>query len=210
MKNIITLVFILALFSYDALTKKHTSFIPNSFSATYEKSYKAFVGKKIITAPGSLDYKYPSHIYLKYKEGKITKEVIINKKKVWDFTPAFIKTEKNELREYKYQKNALLKFLDVMHEGLRDNKMFTVKKKKDLIVVNFSKSMQQAYNFVSAELYPKSKVADVKTIKDVTKIVLNYMKKKPETYTFKKITDKKFETSHFIFATPENTNVTKN
>lgn len=213
MKNIIILLFFISIFSLDALTKKTPSFVPISFTAAYLKTYKARVGKKIIETKGSLDYKYPSNIFLKYEDSNLLKEIVVNNNKVWDYTPPFDQSEKGELKIFKSQKIALLKFLDVLHEGLVDNKMFTVKKLKDFIELNFSGEMLKEYDFLRAEIYPKVKVSDISTMSDVEKVVLHFSKKskkKPETYSFQKIEEKSFDKKHFVFNPPANTNITNN
>jgi hypothetical protein len=209
MKNLLIVLSILLVFSWDAMTKQR-SFLPDSFSSTYVKSYKRKVGKRIIKANGILDYKYPSKISMKYQDSGVEVQFVVNHRKVWHFTPAFSKGEKNELKVFKSQKLALLKFLDLLHSGLKDNKMFKVKALKTRIDLVFSKDMTKKYSFVKAELFPKKSIKNVKDIRDLSRLVIHYTKKNAETYTFDKITDKKFSKNHFTFKTPKNTNVTNN
>lgn len=202
MKNVLILLFILSLYSYEALTRNQ-GFITSDIRVEMTKKWKGRFKEK--SENFVLDYKYPSRLKL-----VSPKTTIVNyKSKLWLFTPAFAEGEKNTLKVTNSSNNLMVKLLNSLKAGLKTNKSFEVKYQKNKVQLKFIDKTFSELGILGADILPKESVNTMKNIKDVEEIILYKDKKKKDRYIFNEVEEKTFKKDHFIFETPDNTNVIK-
>lgn len=181
------------------------AFLPGSFSAEFEEHLKS-KSNKVSKSLGQLDYKFPSRI----KVVKPEPENIIfvsNPKKTFYYTGPFIEGEPGELKISDSKNYPMARFFDVLMNGLKSNnnyKVLTSKKDPLLIKLVFEQKFVRSVGIKAAKLHFNKSI----NFKNIKTIEIEYQKKSPITYTFKKIVkNKKFSKQHFVFTPPKNTKI---
>lgn len=67
-------------------------FLPSSFSADFEQSFKGVASGKEKKSFGKIDYKYPRHIRFEVVSPEPS-TFVANPKTSWYYTPPFVETE---------------------------------------------------------------------------------------------------------------------
>jgi outer membrane lipoprotein carrier protein len=200
MKIITTLLLVL---SFNIQAK---SFIPNKFSATFEQVYKSALTGKEKRSQGTIDYSYPGSIKLEtQKPEKLI--YVSNNKTTWYYTPPFIEGESGQVSIQQSSKNSLTKFLDLLRKGLKTNKYYSVKNKKNEYIVSFKKSAQRDLGVKTATLVFSNKSAIFSKLK---KIKMVQVDKKEKTLILSKVNrSPKFSKKYFEFKIPKNTKINR-
>jgi outer membrane lipoprotein-sorting protein len=180
-------------------------FIPHSFSANFEQVYVSTLTKKEKKSFGVLDYQFPGSI--RFEVNKPNPVLFVsNPQTSWIYRPPFVQGEKGEVTIKKSQEIGLSGLLDSLGNGLRDNPEFTVEQKENWVKMVFSPSTAEKTGLKEGLLIFK----DAKELRfDLIKeIEITYPDKKKVSFKLSKIqSGKGFDSQHFNFTVPENTNV---
>ena len=179
----------------------HAGFLPQSFTARLEQSYKSSLTGKIKRIHGTLDYKYPKKMRLKMESPENTL-FVRNAQKSWYYTPPFIEGEQGSLTVKK--SDGPERIFDLLNHGLSSNKFYSVKKKKNRYELTFSKEMAKKTDMINVHL----DFSKANGFTDLKSISITY-KNRPEVIIqlLKVKTGISFDKNHFKFTPPKNTRV---
>jgi outer membrane lipoprotein-sorting protein len=182
-------------------------FVPSSFSANFEESFKSVATGKEKKSYGKIDYKFPGQIRYEKTSPDIS-SFFSNGKKSWYYVPAFVPTEEGQVTVQNSGKLPLSKFLDSIKDGFEGSKLFTAKYVAKDLTLTFSKDMQKEMTIkevilhASKEAKTVSKLAEFESMTlvsaDGKKVELKFLELKEEAA---------FEAGHFDFKIPAKTKV---
>ena len=179
---------------------KAKSFLPPSFRAKYEQTIKKKVSGKLKKSRGKIEYLYPKNILFEQSEP----EKIIwvsNQKTTWFYQAPFIPTEPGHLKITPTGSESPSKIFDILKNGLRSNKVYSVRKSKQQVELIFN-SKETKLKFQKAILNFKGPPL----FKNLHSIQMVEKNGDPLTFVFKSIRiDIAFKPQHFVFKPPPNT-----
>ena len=196
---------VLAIF-FTSNTWANTSFLPKSFSANFEQSFKSAISGKKKSSTGEISYLYPGN--LKLEVNKPDREIFVsNSKKTYIYTPPWIEGEQGQVQIRITQSFGPARFFDILKNGLVNNKFYNVTKDKKISVIHFKKEIIEKLKFREARLQFHS----VKRSFDaISTIKLIYKDGKSVDITLSKLNTKiSLPQSHFHFKVPANTKIVK-
>jgi hypothetical protein len=102
-----------------------------------------------------------------------------------------------------------VKLFDALSNGLKDNKLYTVKSKKKTAHLSFLEKARAQLNITKVDITFKNLISKNSKIADIDFMSVYYVgKNKPIKFGFKKINTKsKLKKSDFVFNVPSNTNI---
>ena len=203
MRAILVLVF----FFYVISLAKAVSFVPKTFSSSYEETFKSLVTGKEKKSKGSLSYQYPKRIRLEKKDSLF----ISNKDTTWFYTPPFLEGEEGQVVIQSSANLPLMNLLDVLHQGLEENRFYVTHLQTNGIVIKFKKSAQKIFKLEKAELLPQ-KDFKLKSLgfDQVSQIKLYYLNGQVIEIKLTGLKlNRTFAADYFVFKKPENTKVIK-
>jgi outer membrane lipoprotein carrier protein len=186
------------------------NFVPASFSANFEESFKSVATGKEKKSYGKIDYKYPGQIRYE-KTSPDVSSFFSNGKKSWYYVPPFVAAEEGQVTVQNSGKLPLTKFLDSIKDGIDGSKLFTFKYESKSLTLTFKKEMQKEMTIKEVVLHSSK---DAKTVtrlaefesmtlvsEDGKKVVLKFLELKE---------DISFLGGHFDFKIPPKTKVVNN
>ncbi|MGB0453272.1 MAG: LolA family protein [Bacteriovoracaceae bacterium] len=205
---LLTLFSIFSLMATDA--KSDEKFLPDSFRAEFLQELKGslFKKKKKKVNQGVMDYQYPGSFRFVMK-GHQEFTVVSNKNKTWYYKPPFGSVKHGEVKisaSNVSKQGSILKFFDMLKNGLKDNKHYKVSRKNNIYSLTFSKDSAKEFGIIGAKLDFKSKVHKFMNLSKI--IIERSNKKKTELNISKMEINKVFHTNHFKFFAPPNTRKT--
>lgn len=181
--------------------------MPNSFSAKFVQKVVSEISGKEIQSQGSIDYLYPGRIRFEVKEGGASL-FVSNKKMSWYYTPPFIDGEKGQVQIQSSDNLFLSKFFDSLKNGLKNNELYSVNKKKNQIEIIFNKNISQSVGLKKATFPEVKDTSKVKTLDELKVMILTKNDNKKVTLEFSDFKkDVSFHDSFFIFTPDKNTSV---
>ncbi|MBF0312299.1 MAG: outer membrane lipoprotein carrier protein LolA [Oligoflexia bacterium] len=189
-------------------------FLPNTFEAGFEQTFKSVINNKTRSGKGTIAYLYPGHIRFEVTEPTSEKSLFIsNSNQSWYYTPPFDEAEKGEVIIQKSNRLFVVKFFDSIRSGLKNNSMYTVKKDESqqtpIYTLTFSKKSAKEIGVVEAEITfaPNSTTSEFSKIKSIN---IKYNDKKNVLLTLNDLhRDVPLTQENFIFSIPANTKVTE-
>ena len=182
------------------------TFLPSTFKAHFNQSYKSSLTGKEKSTNGGIEYKFPGHLRFEIF-GPNKTLFITNPKRTWYYNAPFIEGESGEVTVKKTGKMALSKFFDALKEGLNSNKYYKVEKVKKDYHLYFSKKILGQTGITKSILRFKKKI-DPK-FSDIQLIWLFYNNKRKVKMTFSDLKESvNFGPKRFIFKIPKNTKIT--
>jgi outer membrane lipoprotein-sorting protein len=148
-------------------TSAWAEFLPKSFSAKLVQKHMSVISEKEVRTEGRIDYRYPKDLYVKLQEVVF----VANKNQSWYYTPPFKKDDKGTVIIHDPRYIFLTKFFETLKRGLKDNTYYTVKDTKDGILLSFKEELHKGIGLKKVLFPTKLKVAKVKSIKDISKMV---------------------------------------
>jgi outer membrane lipoprotein-sorting protein len=198
---------ILLLFPCLAMAK---SFVPASFSANFEESFKSLATGKEKKSYGKIDYKYPGQIRYEKSSPDIS-SFVSNGKRSWYYVPAFVATEPGQVTIQNSSKLPLTKFLDSIKDGIEGSKLFSYKYEAKALTLTFNKDMQKEMTFKEVILHTSKDAKTVTSLADFESMSLvSEDGKKVELKFLEFKEDVSFPTGHFDFKIPPKTKVVNN
>lgn len=195
---------ILTLLASTTLAK---SFLPTSFYSAFTQEYVSKVSGKKVTTKGELSYLYPGHLKLAVKSPD---EVlyVANPKKSWYYTPPFAKGEPGEVKISDSPDNVLGRFFNVLQNGLKDNKNYSVAKgKTGGHVLNFKDDAAKRLGIKEAVLFFKGSSTEFKNLE---RLKIKDSEDQVKDFTLSGLdANRKIEKSEFEFTPPENTRISR-
>ncbi|MFZ4712696.1 MAG: LolA family protein [Bacteriovoracaceae bacterium] len=181
------------------------AFLPSSFRANFEQSFKSTITGKEKKSSGSIDYLFPGKIRFEITNPDNT-IFVSNGSKAWYYTAPFDPKEKGEVIVQPANKLLITKFFDYLKKGLESNEAYSVKKEKDFFVLTFSEKAQKELSIMKAHLDHQNK--DLTKISELKSLVIFYKDGKEVKLSLNGLIENvKFEKSYFEFKVPENTKV---
>ena len=201
----VLLVFILL---YSLFDTAMAAFLPKAFEATFVEEIQSAVSKKK-KYQGTLEFKYqfPSQIYLKNVNSNTL--YICNTSKVWKYDPPFAEGEPGMVTTGASSKYCFSKLFDSLQKGLKDNKLYTVKKIKEKnYQITFKKKARAQLDVEKLLLVFESGESE---LQNVSQIDVFYVGAPKPTVLKKKSFEisKGFDKSLFVFDPPPNTETQK-
>lgn len=196
LKNIVLLS---TLISFNSL-----AFLPNSFNASFKQaieSKKSKKKKRFIN--GIIDYKFPGHI--KFEITAPDKSTYMsNNKKTWYYRAPIIEGEFGEVTIQDAKTNPLHTLFDVLKNGLKTNKSYSVEIKDKTAFLAFEKEFSKKLGIVKAEIAFSSSM----DFKNIDKITLHYERGKSVDLFLSDIKENvTYDQKFFEFVTPQKTKV---
>lgn len=188
-----------------------TNFLPKSFEADLEQVVHLVTSNKESKTPVKMKYLFSNNLYFEVKSEETPVTYICNKDKTWVYNPPFIEGEKGEVKVGNSSKHCHVKLFDALSNGLKSNKIYTVKQIKKGVHLSFSKKARAQTQIKKVRIYFKNHINEkVASLTDVNKMeIWDIERKKPTVFRFKKInTEAKVKLKDFSFIIPENTNTT--
>lgn len=184
------------------------SFLPKDFEANFTQTFISSLSKKEKITHGKIAYKHPTKLYFEIT-GAEPIIYISNEKKSWIYTPPFVDGERGSLRISDSSKHSFTKFFDALALGLVTNKLYSVRSAEKEALLEFSKEVAKQIGIAKAKLIFKTSINEKSTLKDVKKIIFNYLVKKPEvTLEFLSFEDQVILSDEkFNFSIPKNTEI---
>ena len=187
---------------------KEKDFIPDTFKAYFNQSYKSSLSGKEKITKGNLEYYYPGRVRFEitYPDKTI---FVSNPTTTWYYNAPFVEGEPGEVLIKKTGKMVISKFFDILKTGLKSNEYYKVKNQSNLYEINFSKNVINEIGIQKSILsFKKNK--NTLRFGDVRYIDLHYTDKRIVRMTFSKIEQSvNFGKGRFVFTVPENTKVSK-
>ncbi len=194
------LVFILL---YSLFDTAMAAFLPKAFEATFIEEKVSVIGSKKTIKHIDVKYQFPSHIYLKVVEEDAL--YICNSTKVWFYTPPFIEGEPGLVKVGSSSKYCYSKVFDSLKKGLKDNKLYSVKKlKNNTFELTFMDNAKKQLGLDKLKLFFKDNKTEFQNVRSIE---LYYTgEAHPVALKRKKIeVSKGFKKSLFEFNPPQNT-----
>lgn len=201
-------VFLLALLI--SLSAVADDFLPPSFSADFEQSFKGVASGKEKKSFGKIDYKYPRHIRFEVVSPEPS-TFVANPKTSWYYSPPFVETEEGQVVIQKSEDLVLTKFLDSLKNGAKTNSAYTVAFKNSQLVITFSPALRTDMKLDQAILTTKSgDAAKATKLGDFRELDLVSSNGRPVKFTFLEFRPGiAFAEKHFEFRVPPKTKVTR-
>ena len=197
----------LSTFSFSAQAK---SFVPESFSASFEESFISAATGKEKKSFGKIDYKYPGNIRFE-KVSPDPSTFVSNPQVSWYYMPPFVAGEQGQVTIQKSNKLPLTKFLDSIKNGLEGSKMFAAKYAGTDLHLEFQKDLQKESSLKQVTLHANKDAKLVVKMSEFDKMILEYTDGRKVTLKFIDMKeDVSFDAKHFIFTVPEKTRTTTN
>ena len=206
MKKVLFLICVELCFLNSLNCAEGRAFLPSTFKANFNQSYKSSLTGKEKSTKGGIEYKFPGHLRFEiYGPNKTL--FITNPKKTWYYNAPFIEGESGEVTIKKTGKMVLSKFFDALKEGLSSNKHYKVEKVGEDYHLHFSKKIlgqigitKSILRFKGKKVYPK--------FSDIQLIWLFYQNKRKVKMTFSNLRESmNLDHKRFIFKIPKNTKV---
>jgi outer membrane lipoprotein-sorting protein len=184
-------------------------FLPDSFKANYEERYLSATQNKEKKSNGVIHYQHPRK--LRFEVIKPDPALFIsNPQNSWYYTPPFIEGEEGQVVIQEPNKLILIKLLDVLRQGLVDNKFYKVKKENISATLFFNSPYEKEFKMDKVILHSFKKMAEVTNIKDLSELDLFYQNGQKVTLGFSQFESPvTFAADHFVFKVPPKTKVTK-
>jgi outer membrane lipoprotein-sorting protein len=197
--------FLLCLFSLSVSAK---SFVPSSFSASFEESILSQATGKEKTSSGKVDYQFPGHI--RYEVIKPNpSNFVSNPSKSWYYVPPFVEGEAGQVTIQKSNKLPLTKFLDSIKNGLENSKLFTHKYQGHDLILTFVPTIQKEMTLKEVTLHSSKEAKLVEKLSEFEKMTLIYNDGRKVNLKFIDLKENvSFPSSNFQFVVPKNTKVT--
>jgi outer membrane lipoprotein-sorting protein len=184
------------------------SFVPASFSANFEESYKSVASGKDKKSFGKIDYKYPGHIRFQ-KTDPDPSLFVSNPEKSWYYVPPFVDGEEGQVTIQKSSKLPLTKFLDSIKNGVNESKLFKPKYQGKELVLSFVKPVQKDVSLKEVILLANKDAKSVKDLSEFEKMTLVYNDGRKVNLKFIDLKENiQFPEGHFKFTVPAKTKVT--
>ena len=193
------------------MTYEVHAFLPTTFSAQYEESYKSAAAGVEKKSTGTIDYKYPRHIRLEVK-GPDQSVFVANPKNSWYYTPPFIEGEEGQVVLQHSDDLVMTKFLDTLKHGAKSNKAYRVLFNQDRLTLRFSEVLKKDLQMDGAVLRTKSggQASKAKSLSDFAQLDLLHSNGRHVTMKFLEFkTDVTFVADHFVFQVPAKTRITE-
>lgn len=198
--------FIFSFFAQTSFGYAKSPFLPETFSAKFEQVYVSSLTKKEKKSYGVLDYKFPGNIRFEVeKPNNIL--FISNNKTNWIYRPPFVEGEKGELTIKKSEEIGLSGLLDTLNQGLSDNPQFKIEKTGNKVRMIFNSSTVEKIGLKEGLLVFQSPSKE--DFNSIVEIEITYPDQKKVSFKLSQINPKvSFDSNHFTFEPPKNTNVT--
>ncbi len=200
-------LFFLLLFSFSALAD---DFLPASFSADFEQSFKGVASGKEKKSFGKIDYKYPRHIRFEVVSPEPS-TFVANPKTSWYYTPPFVETEEGQVVVQRSEELVLIKFLDSLKNGAKTNAAYKVAFNKSQLILTFSPALKKDMQMDQAILTTKNgDAAKATRLGDFKELDLVNSNGRPVKIRFLEFRPGLiFAEKHFEFRVPPKTKVTQ-
>ena len=203
MKFILTLL----LFPTLAFAK---NFVPASFSANFEESFKSVATGKEKKSYGKIDYKYPGQIRYE-KTSPDVSSFFSNGKKSWYYVPPFVAAKEGQVTVQNSGKLPLTKFLDSIKNGIEGSKLFTSKYDGKNLTLMFNKDVQKEMTIKEVILHSSKDAKSVTRLAEFESMTLVSEDGKKVLLKFLELKeDISFTGGHFDFKIPAKTKVVNN
>ncbi|MGE3611484.1 MAG: outer membrane lipoprotein carrier protein LolA [Bacteriovoracaceae bacterium] len=185
------------------------TFVPASFSANFEESFKSLATGKEKKSFGKIDYKYPGHI--RFETTSPNPSLFVsNPQTSWYYQPPFVSGEEGQVTIQKSSKLPLTKFLDSVKNGIEGSKLFTHKYVGKDLILTFVKTIQKEMTLKEVTLHADKEAKLVQKMNEFEQITLIYTDGRKVNLKFIDLKeDVSFSSSHFVFSVPPKTKVTK-
>ena len=195
------------LFSTSAIAD---DFLPASFSADYEESFKSAATGKEKKSSGKIDYKYPRHIRFEVVSPDPS-SFVANPKTSWYYTPPFVEGEEGQVVVQRSEDLVLTKFLDSLKNGAKTNSAYSVAFQKSQLILTFTAALKKDLQMVQAILTAKNgdaaKASNLGAFQELELVHTNGRRVKMKFLEFRP--GLTFADKHFEFRVPPKTKVTQ-
>jgi outer membrane lipoprotein-sorting protein len=184
------------------------SFLPSSFSSTFEESSVSYTGKEIKNL-GKIDYQYPGNIRLEYTSASPS-TIVVNPNQTWYYTPKFDEKELAQVTIKQSGEFYLIKFLDAIKDDITSSKIFEPKYDGKELIFHFNQD-QKDLSLKQVILHGKKEAKTIDKMEDFEKMTLVHADGKKVSLRFLELKENvKFPESHFVFKVPPKTKITNN
>lgn len=185
-------------------------FLPASFSADFEQSFKGVASGKEKKTFGKIDYKYPRHIRFEVLSPEAS-TFVANPKTSWYYSPPFVETEEGQVVIQRSEQLVLTKFLDSLKNGAKTNPAYAVAFNKSQLILTFSPALKKDMQMDQAILTTKSgDAAKATKLGDFNELDLMNSNGRPVKFRFLEFRPGlTFADKHFEFRVPPKTKVTQ-
>ncbi len=185
-------------------------FLPSSFSADFEQSFKGVASGKEKKSFGKIDYKYPRHIRFEVVSPEPS-TFVANPKTSWYYTPPFVETEEGQVVVQRSEDLVLTKFLDSLKNGAKTNSAYKVAFKKSQLILIFSPALKKDMQMEQAVLTTKNgDAAKATKLGDFKELDLVNSNGRPVKIRFLEFRPGlTFADKHFEFRVPPKTKITQ-
>jgi outer membrane lipoprotein-sorting protein len=183
-------------------------FLPKAFEANLDQIVFSSVKNKEVKTNVSMKYMFPSNIVFNV-EGQAPVTYVCNNETTWMYNPPFMEGEKGSVKVGSSSKYCYVKLFDALSNGLKNNKLYTVEKKKKIAHLSFLEKAKAQLNITKVDITFKNLINKKSVVSDIDFMTVYYVgKSKPIKFGFKKINTKsKLKKSDFVFNVPKNTNI---
>ncbi len=186
------------------------NFVPASFSANFEESFKSLATGKEKKSFGKIDYKYPGQIKYEKTSPDIS-SFISNGKMSWYYVPPFVPTEQGQVTVQNSSKLPLTKFLDSIKGGIEGSKLFTSKYAGKDLTLTFKKDVQKEMTMKEVILHSSKEAKSVSKLSEFDSMTLVSEDGKKVDLKFVEFKEEvSFPPGNFEFKVPPKTKVINN
>lgn len=205
MKALLILISVFAL-----LDTAFAKFMPRAFQAELDQVITSRIGNKKKTTPVTMKYLFSNNLIFDVKSEDSPLTYVCNKTTTWMYQPPWDPSEKGEVKIGESSKYCYVKIFDALSNGLKSNKLYSVKKDGKEVELEFNKIAMAQTQIRKAKIYFKNAISNKTSIIDVDYMELWKLdEKKPLTFKFKSFdTKRNITVDDFTFKVPENTNKT--
>ena len=193
----------------DTTSQSKTSFLPSKFEAQFEQNFKSTLTGKIRKSNGTIKYKYPGNIRLEISDQESsTLTYVNNSKKSWYYTPPFEPDGEGQVIIQEDHKFLMTHLFDALRNGLQNNKIYKIKKEKNIHHLIFNTESSKKYGLKKASIiFKDKKPQQLEYMQSLEIIYLDNKNVKFNFLSFKKNT--KILSKDFVFEVPKKTEVIK-
>ncbi len=184
-----------------------SDFLPKGFSANFIQKVISEISGKERISQGLLEYQFPGKIKFEITQGG-SSLFISNGQKSWYYTPPFIEGEKGNVVIQRSSSIFLSKFFDSLQQGLKDNKLYNIKKSPTTLEFIFHSNVADSIGLKKA-LFPIQGVDPKQlNLSKLKKMILTRSDNKEIVFELSEFKEKnQFPINHFLFTPPKNTTI---